>query len=133
MNLGVAWEGSVDPMCLGFEEGNERGRGGLQISGWWLARVYARARLRECHGVVSTMEIFGRGLSVQDEGQAVCRGSSALGGERGGRCVWGCCEHQAPRSYGEEVHRRARGARVGNPRGEPWENERGVRVDDAPS
>ena len=65
MNLGVAWEGSVDPMCLGFEEGNERGRGGLQISGWGLARVYARARLRECHGVVSTTEIFGRGLSVQ--------------------------------------------------------------------
>ena len=85
----VTWDGSVDPMCLGFEEGNERGRGGLQISGWGLARVYARARLRECHGVVSTMEIFGRGLSVQDEGQAVCRGSSALGGERGGRCMWG--------------------------------------------
>jgi len=25
----VTWDGSVDPMCLGFEERNERGRGGL--------------------------------------------------------------------------------------------------------
>ena len=83
---------------------------------------------RECHGVVSTIEIFGRGLSVQDEGQAVCRGSSALGGERGGRCVWGCCEHRAPRSYGGEDHRRTRGARVKNPRDEPGENPRGVPV-----
>ena len=29
MNLGVAWDGSVDPMCLGFQEGNGRGRGGF--------------------------------------------------------------------------------------------------------
>jgi hypothetical protein len=41
MNLGVAWDGSVDPMCLGFEEGDERGRGGFWISVWGLARVYA--------------------------------------------------------------------------------------------
>jgi len=25
----VTWDGSVDPMCLGFEERDERGRGGL--------------------------------------------------------------------------------------------------------
>jgi hypothetical protein len=69
------------------------------------------------------MEIFGRGLSVQDEGQTVCRGSPALGGERGGRYVWGCCEHHAPRSYGEEDHRRARGARK-----EPTRRARGERA-----
>jgi hypothetical protein len=106
---------------------------GFGFSVWGLARVYARARLDECHRVVSTMEIFGRGLSVQDECQVVCRGSSALGGERGGRCMWGCCEYRASRLYARPGHRRARGARVRNPRDEPAENERGVRVDDAPS
>ena len=25
----VTWDGSVDPMCLGFEEGNGRGGGGF--------------------------------------------------------------------------------------------------------
>ena len=45
-----------------------------------------------------------------------------------------CGVLRAPRAaYAGEDHRRARGARVRNPRGEPGENERGVRVDDAPS
>ena len=94
---------------------------------WGLARVYARARLRGHRWVVSTMEIVGRGLSVQDEGQAVCRGSPALRGERGEGAVV-VPGVAAVRQIGSQA--RARRARK-NPRASPGERARCGRGEDA--